>query len=298
VFRRTLLAVPTVATVALLSGCGGSTNGSSTSTTGKSARPTQIIAGPAGLLAGTAPQLGGSIWLLSGSPTAKTLHQLTLPGGTLSKALPASTGAVAIEQSTSGLLALAVATQTTGAVDFLNGSTAAPVSSVAVGAPVIALTAGADGATFYALDGTSTSMSVTVIDSLSNKTVSTIPVPLDTVSIAVDPTQQRLFALERNGQMEIVAIAGNQVLSRFSVGQTPLRVILSGDGQSMYVLKSVGDVDNIGVFNVATEHQLRVVAAPAHTVDLQVSSDASSAYAFVGTAALGNIQVLRLSPAG
>jgi hypothetical protein len=298
VYRRSLAVVSTLALVALLSACGGSPTKASTAKTSNNARPSQIISGPAGLLAGTAPQLSGQIWVLSGTPATKTLHQLTLPAGTLSKALPVSTGADAIEQSTSGLLALGLSSQSTGAVQFFNGSTAAPVGTVAVGAPVTALTAGADGATFYALNGTATSMSVTVIDSLSDKAVSTIPVPLDTVSIAVDPTQQRLFALERSGQMEIVAIAGNQVLSRFFVGNTPLRVVLSGDGITMYVLRSVGGVDNIGLFTVATEHQLRVVAAPANSVDLQVSSDSSSAYAFVGTSQIGNIQVLRLSPAG
>jgi DNA-binding beta-propeller fold protein YncE len=259
--------------------------------------PSQVIAGPPAIIGGTTPQLSGQLWILSGNQTVKTLHSLSLVGGKLSHPVPISASADSIVQSASGILAVGMATASTGAVQFLNGSTAAPIATVPIGAPVSALAVGADASTFYALNGTSASKSVTVIDSLDNKAVSTIPVPIDTVAIAVDPTQQRLFALEQDGNMEIVAIAGNQILSQYFVGKNPRGFILSANGMTMYVLKGGGGIENIGVINTALERQLKALPAPGNAVDLQISSDSASLYAFVGTRAFGNVQVFPLARA-
>jgi DNA-binding beta-propeller fold protein YncE len=259
--------------------------------------PSQVIAGPPAIIGGTTPQLSGQLWILSGNQTVKTLHSLSLVGGKLSHPVPISASADSIVQSASGILAVGMATASTGAVQFLNGSTAAPIATVPIGAPVSALAVGADASTFYALNGTSTSKSVTVIDSLDNKPVSTIPVPIDTVAIAVDPTQQRLFALEQDGNMEIVAIAGNQILSQYFVGKNPRGFILSANGMTMYVLKGGGGIENIGVINTALERQMKALPAPGNAVDLQIASDSASLYAFVGTRAFGNVQVFPLARA-
>jgi DNA-binding beta-propeller fold protein YncE len=284
---------------ALLAGCSSSGNGSTDPAPHPAqVQPSQVLAGPKQLVAGTTPQLSGQIWLLSGSATTKTIQTLNLVGGKLGHPLPISASATSIVQSASGSMAVGMATPTTGAVQFLNGSTAAPLSTVPIGAPVSALAVGADASTFYALNGTATSKSVTVIDSLSSKAVSTIPVPLDTLAIAVDPTQQRLFALEQSGDVEIVAIAGNQVLSHYFVGNDPLGFILSGDGMTMYVLKQANGAENIGVINTSLEKQQSALPAPQHTVDLQISSDSASLYAFVGAPTFGNVQVLPITSSG
>jgi DNA-binding beta-propeller fold protein YncE len=260
-------------------------------------RPTQVIAGPPAILGGTTPQLSGQLWILAGKQTVRTLHSLNLVGGKLGHSVPVSANADSIVESASGILAVGLATATTGAVQFLNGSTAAPLATIPIGAPVSALAVGADASTFYALNGTSASRSVTVIDSLDDKAVSNIPVPLDTMAIAVDPTQQRLFALESNGNMEIVAIAGNQILSQYFVGKNPRQFVLSADGMKMYVLKGGGGIENIGVINTALERQLKALPAPGNAVDLQLSSDSSALYAFVGTSNFGNVQVFPLASA-
>jgi DNA-binding beta-propeller fold protein YncE len=261
------------------------------------ARPTQVIAGPPAIVGGTTPQLSGQLWILSGTQSVKTLHSLNLTGGKLGRSVPVSPNADSIVQSASGILAVGMATATTGAVQFLNGSTAAPLATVPIGAPVSALAVGADASTFYALNGTSSSKSVTVIDSLDNTAVSNIPVPLDTMAIAVDPTQQRLFALEQNGNLVIVAIAGNQILSQYFVGKNPRQFVLSANGMRMYVLKGGGGVENIGVINTALERQLKAMSAPGDAVDLQISSDSSALYTFVGTPKFGNVQVFPLTRA-
>jgi hypothetical protein len=255
-------------------------------------RPSAIIAAPAGLVAGTPPQLNGDLWVLAGGGGAKTLHKLDLTAEQFGAAVPADAGATSLAQSSSTLLGLGLATATTGAVQFLNGSTAGPVSKLAVGAPVHMVTAGADGSTFYALNGTARSTSVTIINSIANKILYTIPVPLDTVSIAVDPSQKRIFLLESDGYMEIVPAFGNQVLSRFYVGANPITAVLSNDGTTMYVLKSTDGSENVGVVDVALENQTKAIPAPAHTVDIAVSSDGSTLYDFVGTNTVGNVQII------
>jgi DNA-binding beta-propeller fold protein YncE len=299
--RLCLLASSAAMSASLLTGCWASSAAAKADPPAHTAvariHPSQVIPGPPAIIGGTTPQLSGQLWILSGAAAVKTLHSLSVVGGKLSHPIPVSADADSIVQSASGILAVGLATASTGAVQFLNGSTAAPIATVPIGAPVSALAVGADASTFYALNGTSTSRSVTVIDSLDNKAVSTIPVPLDTMAIAVDPTQQRLFALEQNGNMEIVAIAGNQILSQYFVGKNPRGFILSANGMRMYVLKGGGGVENIGVINTALERQLKALPAPSGAVDLQIASDSSSLYAFVGTRAFGNVQVFPLARA-
>jgi DNA-binding beta-propeller fold protein YncE len=273
---------------ALLSACTSSTPNHG----GDSARtPTKIIPAPADVVAGTAPQLNGNLWVLAGPVGDRTLHQLDLTTDKFGPALPAAASATSLTQSNSTLLGLGLATVGAGALQFLNGANGALVSTVALAAPVREVTAGSDGSTFFALEGTTTSSSVAVISSIAKTVKGTLPVPLDTVSIAVDPDQQRVYALESDGNVDIISGFG-QVISRFSVGNNPEALALSGDGATMYVLKSGhGDAQNVGVFNVSLESQTEVFPAPSDTNDIEISSDGATLYAFVGTSTVGNVQL-------
>jgi len=251
-----------------------------------------IISGPQGLLAGTPPSLSGEIWLLAANAGAKNLRQLDLLDHKLGTPVPVTGTATSLAQSSSTLLGLGIATATTGAVEFLDGANASLFATVAIGAPVHALAAGADGSTFYALNGNGSSMSVTLIDSLTKSVIRSIPAPIDTVSIAVDPTGQRIFALESSGEISVLAASDGTVDSRFPVGADPRDVALSGDGSTLYVLKGSARTENVGVIEVTVQKQLRALPAPAHTMDIVVSSNNRTLYAFVGTATIGNVQLL------
>ena len=253
--------------------------------------PTKIIPAPADVVAGTAPQLNGNLWVLAGPVGDRTLHQLDLTTDKFGPAVPAAASATSLTESNSTLLGLGLATVSTGAVQFLNGSNGALVSTVALAAPVRAVTAGSDGSTFFALEGTTTSSSVAAISSIASTVKGTLPVPLDTVSIAVAPDQQRIYALESDGNVDIISGFG-QVISRFSVGRNPEALALSGDGATMYVLKNGrGAAENVGVFNVSLESQTKVLPAPSDTNDIAISSDGATLYAFVGTSTVGNVQL-------
>jgi hypothetical protein len=281
-----------IAASSVLAACSGGTPTAGSPVVAKKAD--RVISAPAGLQAGGEPQPSGFMWVLAGSGATKTIDQLTLGSGSAGKVqriLPVSVSASTLAESSSGLVALGLATATTGAVTFLNGATGTQTGTTPLGAPVLDLVAGADGSTFYALNGTATSMSVSVVSSLSNQVTSTVPVPLDTVSIAIQPNQQNILALEPSGKLLEIGVASGRVISQFSVGTGAHSVALSNDGSSLYVLKDAGGAFNVGVIDLATERQVKALPAPANTVGVQVSLDGSLVYDLVGTPRYGNIQM-------
>ncbi len=258
----------------------------------QSSKPARVIAGPAGLIAGTGPQPNGTLWLLAGSAASKNLRSVALNGSpTARTVLPVSGGAQDVVESSSGLLALGLASSDAGALQLLNAANGSVVNTVAVPGPVQAVAAGSDGSTFYVLDGTATARTVTVVSSLTAQITSEIPVPGDTVSAEPDPTQPRLFALESDGTVKVFSTSGGRLLSSFPVGKGTRRLAISNDGTTLYVLKQVGASDDVGIVNVATQRQMTAIPAPGDTVDVQVSLDGSQLYDMVGTQRYGNIQL-------
>jgi DNA-binding beta-propeller fold protein YncE len=236
------------------------------------------------LVAGAVPLVVAACGSPSGSPSHSTQassHPTAIDGA-----------ASSVTQSSSTLIGLGTATATTGAVEFLSGTNAALVATVPLGGPVHDVIAGSNGSTFYALNGTATSMSVAIVNSLAKSIFHSVPVPLDTVSIAVDPAQQRIYALESSGQVAIVSSANGQILSRFLIGPNPVAMVTSGDGTTMYILKGTSHDENVGVFDLALQKQTKALPAPANTVDISVSSANTTLYAFVGTPTLGNVQLI------
>jgi DNA-binding beta-propeller fold protein YncE len=287
----------TLALAVACAACGSGGTGSSTKTTSAPAtRPLRIFPGPAGLVAGAQPQSDGYMWLLANTGGTADLQQLNLTTGQIAQVVPVPAGSAALAQSPSGLLGVGLATSSTGAVEFLNGASGAPVATVPLGAPVKGVAAGADGVTFYVLNGTPTSVSVTLVDSRTDKVSITVPAPLDTVAIAVDPQGQHLFALRSGGEVDEITVATGAVTSTFSVGSHPVQLVTSDTGGTLYVLKEAegGGSGVVGVITVATEEQRAALPAPAHSVGLQLAPDGQSMYVVVGTPTIGNVQQFAL----
>jgi DNA-binding beta-propeller fold protein YncE len=278
----------------LVAACGGSTSAGAPSTTAVSTHvvhPTRTYAGPAGLTAGGQPQPNGYLWLLAKSHGSANLQQLNLTTGKVVQVVPESAGADSISQSPSGVLGVGVGTSTTGAVEFRNGSSGVLLSTVPIGAPVKGVFAGADGTTFYALNGTASSSSVTLVDSQTDKATVSVPVPLDTKAIAVDPSGADLFALGAGGTLDDITIGSQTVNASFTVGTKPIQLAVSPNGSTIYVLNSDGSIDDVGVIDANTERQTKALPAPTNAVGLQVSIDGQSLYDIVGTPSYGNVQV-------
>jgi len=218
------------------------------------------------------------------------LQLLNLTTGKITQIVPVSSNSVAVTQSPSGLVGVGMASGTTGALELCNGSSGVPVATVPVSAPVKGVFAGADGTTFYVLNGTPTAASVTLVNSQTDKASISVPVPLDTVAIVVDPTGQNLFALGSSGTIDQIDIGSGTVTGSFKVGPSPVQLAISSPGSTLYVLRSVAGGENIAVVDVATESQTRALPAPAHSVGLQPSVDGQSLFLIVGTSSIGNIQ--------
>ena len=231
------------------------------------------------------------MWLLAESKGDATLQELDLSSGKIQTVVPESTAAHALAQSPSGVVAVGVATGSTGAVELHNGSSGALIATVAVGAPVKGLAAGADGSTLYVLNGTATSSSVTLLNLQTDTTSASVPVPLATVGIAVQPTGQDLYALTAGGTVDEVNVGNGSVVGRFSVGPDPLQLAISSSGSTLFVLKRAGSGTNVGVIRLATERQQRAIAAPADCIDIQLSANGQQIYDVVGTPTYGNVQV-------
>ncbi len=254
------------------------------------ARPERILAAPKGILAASQPQPDGSMWTLAGSTASRGLFDFDLASGRSIGSVSVSNAAQSVTESLSGVVGLALGTGRTGALELLNGKTAAVTRTVPLGAPAREVVAGSDGATFYVLTGSAAAASVTIVDSADGRVQGTVPVPLDTVSIAPDVRETTLYALQPSGRVSQIAVAGGKIMTSFPVGGGR-SLALSPDGSTLYVLKTGSAAANVAVVSLATESVLKVLPAPGNCLQVVVSASGNQLYQVVGTPGYGNIQV-------
>lgn len=257
--------------------------------------PAQILPTPAGLIGGGDPQANGTMWLLAGSSTAKTLQEINLVSGTIEKILPIGANADSVVESPTGVVAVGYSSAN-GPVEFRSGTSGSLVHTVTVGAPVKTIASGSDGTTFYVLSATSSTASVTSVNSAAGAAeLPGIGVPVNTIAIAVGAGDDELYLLQDSGSVTVtpLGVAAGQTAANgsFFVGADPQQLALSADGSLLFVLKGSRSSPNIGVFNAATGQVRKVLPAPANSVDLVTAIDSAHIYVMVGTAAVGNIQV-------
>jgi DNA-binding beta-propeller fold protein YncE len=294
VFSRTLAAV----VAALLAGaglaaCGGSgPQGAHARAHTTVEKPSRIIPAPAGLRSAGPPQPDGTLWTLSGSGRVRTLEDLSLASGDAQRVVGVSSGATAVSQSSTGLLALGIGAGSTGAVEILNGANATVQATVPVGAAVKAVAFGNNGVTVYALDANAKSASVTVIDAARHKIIKTVPVPLDATALVPTADGSAIWTVQRSGSVQETSLATGRALAAFPVGDPGIGVALAPSGADLYVLKGSTASANIAVVKVATESIEKVLPAASHSVALELSLDGSQLYDIVGAPGVGNIQLL------
>ncbi|HEY2578587.1 MAG TPA: hypothetical protein VGI74_19975 [Streptosporangiaceae bacterium] len=253
--------------------------------------PQRVIAAPKGLLSAAGAQPNATIWALAGTAKVKALYEFDLVSGRLLGSVPVSSVARSVAESPTGLIGVALGAGNAGALELLNSNTAAVTRTVPLGAPARELVTGSNGATFYVLDGTASSSSVTIVSAVHGQVEGTVPVPLDTVSIAPDTQGTALYALQPGGRVSEITVAGGKVTTSFSVGGSGRSLALSPDGSKLYVLKNVSAADNVAVVDLATESVHKVLPAASNCRQLLVSANGDQLYQVVGTAGYGNIQV-------
>jgi hypothetical protein len=276
----------TFATAAALAGCG--TAATQGPVTAARVLPQRIMQAPRGLLAVAGPQADGTMWALAGG-RAVALFRFGA-GGRLAPGLGVSSSARWVAESAGGVLALALGTKSSGALELLSSRTRKVATTTPLPAPAREVVT--DGTAFYALAGWRSAASVTVVAAGTGNIKSTVPVPADAVSVAPDPAQGSIYVLDRTGLVSEIQLAGGKVTSRFRVGDDG-RAIAAGPGAGLlYVLKGTPQVPNIAVVDAATQSVRRVLPAPSHCRGLVVSG--TRLYEVVGTSGYGNIQVFAL----
>ena len=279
-------------TAASLAACspGGSASGQQAQPA--AIKPKQILSAPKNLLAAGQPQPNGTLWALAGNAAGKELFDINLTNGSGVGSVPVSRTARSVAESLGGVIGLALGAPGKGALDLINGTTGKVTKTIVLGAPARSVIAGSDGATFYVLDGTAKTASVTIVNSRNGSVQGTVQLPPDTVSIAPDSQGASVYALQPDGRVSQVAIAGGKTMTTFPTGPWARSIALSPDGSTLYVLKNAGRAPNVAEVDVATEVMRRVLPAPRNCLQVLVSADGSQLYQLVGTSSYGNIQIV------
>ena len=94
---------------------------------------------------------------------------------------------------------------------------------------------------------------VTVIDTTTNKVVTTIDVGLAPAGIAVRPDGSKVYAANRavNGTVSVIDTATNAVSATVAVGSNPVGVAVTPDGSKVYVANQ-GRHSTVSVIDTAT----------------------------------------------
>jgi DNA-binding beta-propeller fold protein YncE len=277
----------------VVAGCGAGHPAASPQRSGSAkARPQRILRAPKSLLSLAGPQSNGTMWALAGRLDTG-LFRFDSGSGSLAQGLPVSNTARSVAVSPAGVLALALATRHSGALELLSGSTTKPIQTVALPAPARQVATGPGSPAFFVLSAWSSAASVTIVGA-TGAIRGTVPMPVDAVSVAPDPAQGSLYVLEKTGLVDQVAITSGKITSRFRAGQDGRAIAISPTGSTLYVLKGTPRVSNIAVVDAATESVRRVLPAPSYCRGLLVSPSGDQLYEVVGTSGYGNIQVFAL----
>jgi DNA-binding beta-propeller fold protein YncE len=234
------------------------------------------------------------VWVLAGTARARTINQVSLSTKTQHQAVGVSSNARAVTQSSTGLIALGLATKTTGAVELLSGSAGSINATVPVSNPVLGLAFGDDGTTLYVLEGLAHVRSVAIVDTLTRKLERTIGLPSDAVAIVPTPDQKAIWSVQKSGVVQKTSLTSGKPISAFPTDGPGIAIALSPNGGTLYVLKGTHATPNIAVISTATEVQKKVLPAASHSMSLGISLDGSELYDLAGTATYGNIQIVKL----
>lgn len=257
-----------------------------------SERSERIYPVPKALLAIGPPMANGVMWLLAGSPTARTLVELNLAAGGPAATFPVSSAAATVAESPDGTLAIGTATATAGAVEIRSGSSGSLTATVPVGGPVVKAAFGSVDGLLFILDRQAGDAVVTVLS--PPKIEHQFDVAPETISIAPSPDGD-LWAIQTDGTVDDWSVPGGQLQARFKLPGPGVDLAISPDGLTLYVLEGTAAVDNVAVVSGATEQVLKVLPAPADCRALSLSPDGRILYEAVGTDDYGNIQASPVS---
>ena len=175
--------------------------------------PQRILRAPASLVSATQPQPNGSIWMLAGT-SSMGLFQMDSSTGHLTGSVSVSGAARSVAETSTGVIGLALGTCRTGALELLS-STGKVTKTIPLPRPP-ATSSSARRHHVLRAERTANTASVTIVNSRGRRVQGTVPMPSDTVSVAPDVRGTSLYALQPDGQVSQIAIAGGKVVAEFA----------------------------------------------------------------------------------
>jgi DNA-binding beta-propeller fold protein YncE len=252
--------------------------------------PQRVLPAPSRILAATELQANGVIWALTG-PGSAGLFEISPATGQVKTSFPVSDFARSVAESPTGVIALALATGRTGALQLVNAATKKVTRVVRFPMPAVQVVADPGSTAFYVLTVWASQARVMIVNG-DGRVTGTVTVPPAVVSLVPDTRQARLYAMEHGGLLDEISLLGSKRLAQIRVGSGGAEsVTLAPDGRTLYVLEQLGGIANVAVVNPAARAVERVLPAPGTCVQVLVAPGGGHLYEIVRAARAGSIQV-------
>jgi DNA-binding beta-propeller fold protein YncE len=254
-------------------------------------QPERVLHAPGSMLAATEFEANGVMWALTG-PDSAGLFQISPATGQVKSSFSVSDFARSVAESPAGVIALALDTGRSGALQLVTAKTRKVTRVVRFPRPAVQVAAAHGGSAFYVLTASASRARVAIVNGQDGRVTGTVTVPSDVVSVVPGVSQDTLYAIERDGLLDVIGIRGSKLVAKIRAGSGGGEsVALSPDGRTLYVLEQLGGIANIALVNPATRLVEKVLPAPGSCVQVLVSPDGGHLYEVVRTAGTGSIQV-------
>ena len=254
-------------------------------------RPQRVLPAPGSMLAATEFQANGVMWALTG-PGSAGLFQISSATGQVKSRFPVSDFARSVAESRTGVIALALDTGRSGALQLINAGTRKVTRVVRLPWPAEQVAVARGSSMFYVLTARAGQARVMIVNGQDGRVAGAVAVLPDVTSVVPGARPGTLYAIERNGLLDVIGVPGSKLVARIRAGSGGGEsVALSPDGRTLYVLEQLGGIANIALVNPATRLVEKVLPAPGSCVQVLVSPGGGHLYEVVRTAGTGSIQV-------
>jgi gliding motility-associated-like protein len=154
--------------------------------------------------------------------------------------------------------------------------------------PVTATITATPVATSYAYIANQVSDNVTVINVVTNKVITTIPVGTTPQAVAVSPDGSRVYITNTNDNtISVINTATNTVISTFSVGANSSNMVVSPDGSRLYITNGN---NTISVVSTATNSLINTILIGDDPTGIAISPNGT--YLYVNEQGANSIRVI------
>lgn len=270
------------------------------SNVGTHGKPAYVLPAPAGLLAISAPR-HGALWVLAGNSKVKTLTEMNSRTGAIIETIGVSAAATDLVWLPNGYLAVSLGAGRNGSIAVYDPRSYNIIARRPLAGPAIALAVTPTGSQIYALVRRPGARSVAVVSGITMQQITSVPVDSHVVSVAAFGGNGSVLVLQNNGLVQQVGLSTSHVLAEFETGAGGRDMVIAPGTRWLFIVRFLRHIttlpgvgSNVARVNLATEEVVKVLPAPAHCVDIAISSDLRTLYAGVGTSGYGNVQAYNL----